>query len=295
MNRRKITTALWGLLIIILGVGALAYNFGALDDYKIITAYIVAALLAVMGAAFLLAIAFQREQWFYVIPGFSLLSLGGVVYLTTQESIKPEWLGALFLGGIALGFLIIFLLDRQERWWALLQAETILIIALVGLGLGIPENATRLVGAILFGGFSISFFFVWLFSGHRGRFAWALILAGVLAVFAAAILTSGQNQLALLLWPVLLLLIGLFLIARIFSAGEKKQPPAVSIEAVQPSPDSDADESQQEEEGPAQIHLPDTIQPRPAPAPMDNEPLDVEVIEPEVVDDAQTDHRPGSD
>jgi hypothetical protein len=281
MNKQKITTALWGLLIIILGIGALAYNFGALNDYKLITAYIVAALLAVMGAAFLLAIAFQRENWFYVIPGFSLLSLGGVTYLTTQENVKPEWLGALFLGGIALGFLVIFLRNRQERWWALLQAETILIIALVGLGLGIPEDATRLVGALLFGGFATSFFFVWLFSGHRGRFVWALILAGVLAVFAAAILTSGQSQLMLLLWPVLLLLIGLFLIARVFSSGGKKQPPAVPIESLTPSPDSEP----AEEEAPAKIQLPDAMQPRPVSEPEPVEPLDLEIIEPEIIEE----------
>lgn len=284
MNKQKITTALWGLLIIILGIGALAYNFGALDDYKIITAYIVAALLVVMGAAFLLAIAFQRENWFYVIPGFSLLSLGGMVYLTTLENVKPEWLGALFLGGISLGFLVIFLRNRRERWWALLQAETIFIIALMGLGLGIPESAAKLVGAILFGGFAVSFFFVWLFSGQRGRFVWALILAGVLAIFAVAIFTSGQSQFMLLLWPVLLMLIGLFLIARVFSSGGKKQPPAVSIEAAPSSPDSDSDS---EEEGPAQIQLPDTFQPRPAfePETASDEPLDVEVIEPEVEDE----------
>jgi hypothetical protein len=96
MTKQKITTALWGLMIIILGVGALAYNFGALDDYKLITAYIVSALLVVMGAAFLLAIAFQRDSWFYVIPGFSFLSLGGVVYLSTLENIRPEWLALCF-------------------------------------------------------------------------------------------------------------------------------------------------------------------------------------------------------
>ncbi len=280
MTKKKITTALWGLLIIILGVGALAYNFGALDDYKLITAYIVAALLALMGVAFLLAIAFQREQWFYVIPGFSLLSLGGVVYLTTLPNIKTEWLGALFLGGIALGFLVIFLRNRQERWWALLQAETILIIALVGLGLGIPQSVTKLVGSILFGSFAVSFFFVWLFSGNRGRFLWSLILAGVLAIFAAAIFTSGQSQITLMLWPVLLLLVGIFLLLKVFSGG-KQQPPPVSIETVQPVPDADAG---QEDESPAQIQLPDTMQPRPSPEPGEDEPLDVEVIEPEVED-----------
>ncbi len=284
MNKQKITTALWGLLILILGVGALAYNFGVLDDYKIITAYIVAALLAVMGVAFLLAIVFRRENWFYVIPGFSLLSLGGMTYLTTLENVKPEWLGALFLGGIALGFLVIFLRNRQERWWALLQAETIIIIALIGLGLGIPESATKLVGAILFGGFAASFFFVWLFSGHRGRFLWALILAGVLAIFAVAIFTSGQSQFALLLWPVLLLLLGLFLISRVFVSGGKKQPPAVPLESLTPSPDSEP----AQEDAPAKIQLPDAIQPRPAPEPEPaaDEPLDIEIIEPEGEDEA---------
>lgn len=281
MNKQKVTTALWGILIIILGVGALAYNFGALDNYKLITAYIVAALLALMGAAFLLAIAFQRENWFYVIPGFSLLSLGGVVYLTTLENIKPEWLGALFLGGIALGFLVIFLRNRQERWWALLQAETILIIALIGLGLGIPESATKLVGAILFGGFAVSFFFVWLFSGHRGRFAWSLILSGVLAVFAAAIFAAGQNAVMVMLWPGLLLLIGVFLLLRVFSGGGKAQPPAVPIDSLHPSPDSEPGE----EEAPAKIQLPDTIQPQPVSVPEPTEHPALEVIEPEVVDE----------
>jgi hypothetical protein len=285
MTKQKITTALWGLMIIILGVGALAYNFGALDDYKLITAYIVSALLVVMGAAFLLAIAFQRDSWFYVIPGFSFLSLGGVVYLSTLENIRPEWLGALFLAGISLGFLIIFLRDRRQRWWALLQAETILIIALLGLGMGIPESATRLVGAILFGGFGISFFFVWLFSGQRGRFFWALILAGVLMIFAVAILTSGQSQFMLLLWPVLLLFIGIFLVGRAFYSGGKTQPPAVPIDTVQPSPDVSPDQPD-EDEGPARIQLPDTMEPLPVvtPAPADDVPLDVEVIEPEVED-----------
>ena len=286
MNKQKITTALWGLLLIILGIGALAYNFGALDEYTMLTAYIVAALLAAMGAAFLLAIAFQRENWFYVIPGFSLLALGGMVYLTTLENIKPEWLGALFLGGAALGFLVIFLRNRQERWWALLQAETILIIALVGIGLGVPESATKVVGALLFGGFAISFFFVWLLSGHRGRFAWALILAGVLAVFAIATFTWGQSQFILLLWPTLLLLVGFFLIARAFTGAEKKQP---ATPAPVESPPTLAAPSQ-DETGPAQIQLPDTMSPPPesTPAPADAEPIEAEVAEvvvPEVEDD----------
>ncbi len=268
MTKSRITTALWGLLVIILGIAALAYNFGALDDYKLITAYVVAALLAVLGAAFLLALAFQRDQWFYVIPGFSFLSLSGIVYLTTLDAIRPEWLGALFLGGIALGFVIVFLQDRRERWWALLQAETILLMALLGLGLGIPQGSEKLVGTLLFGGFAASFFLVWLFSRDRGRLLWALILAGVLAIFAAIIFTSGQSQMLLLLWPGLLLIIGLFLVARVFSGG--KQPSsAVDIETVRPTEPRPADDDAE----PARVIIPTSSSSR----------TDLEVIEPEEV------------
>jgi hypothetical protein len=266
MTRQKLTSALWGLLIILLGVTVLAYNFGALDDYKQITAYAVAGILAIMGLAFLLALAFQREQWFYVIPGFSFLALGGIVYLTTLEDIDPAWLGALFLAGIALGFLVVFVQNRRERWWALLQAETILLIALLGLGMGVPESATTWLGGLLFGGFAASFFFVWLLSGNRARLLWALILSGVLAIFAAVILTSGQSQMVLLLWPGLLLLIGFFLIARVFT-GRKSLSSAVDIDAVQPLAPADDDMAE-----PARVIIP------PAHA---EEP---EIIEPEVID-----------
>jgi len=282
MTKKKLYTLLWGTLLIVLGVAALAYTFGALDNYTLVTAYVTAAFLALLGIGFLLAIIFQRENWFYVIPGFSLLSLGGMIYLTTQENVRPEWLGALFLGGIALGFLVIFLRNRQERWWALLQMETILIIALVGLGMGIPESATRVVGAILFGGFAASFFFVWLLSGHRARFLWALILAGVLAAFAAAIFTAGQSPMLRMLWPLAILLIGLFLCVRAFAAGEKAPPP-VSVESLPLTPEPDADE------GPAQIQLPAPMTPRavpePEPAPEPAEPEDVEIIEPAAAED----------
>ncbi len=272
MTKSRISNALWGLLVIILGIGALAYNFGALNDYKLITVYATAALLAVMGVAFLLALVF-RHQWFYVIPGFSFLALGGVVYLSTLGTIRPEWLGALFLGGIALGFVIVFLQDRREHWWALLQAETILLMAVLGLGLGVPQNSEKLVGALLFGGFAASFFFVWLFSREQERMTWSLILAGVLAIFAAIIFTSGQSKMLLLLWPGVLLIIGLFLMARVFTGG-KSTTPAVDIETVKPAKPRPADGDDAE---PARVIIPASSSSR----------TDLEVIEPEEVNGDQ--------
>ena len=182
MNRNTLNTLFWGILLVAAGAVGLLYNFGALDDYKLLTAYIMAGLLAVAGVGFLVLLAFRRDQTLFVIPGFSFLTLGSIVYLSTLQNVQSVWLGTLFLAGIAAGFLALFLTNRQERWWALLQAGTIAVIALVGLGIGIPEGSKHLLGAALFGGFAVSFLLLFLFAGSFQRFSWALIMAGVLTV-----------------------------------------------------------------------------------------------------------------
>ncbi len=274
--KQRILTALWGLFLIILAAAALAYNLGALQDYKLMVVYAAAGLLAVMGLAFLFAMLVQRDQWFYVIPGFSFLALGGIVYLTTLQTIPPEWLGALFLAGVALSFLVIFLRDRRERWWALLQAETIVLLALLGLGLGVPESATRMVGTLLFGGFGLSFLLVWLLSRDRGRLVWALIMAGVLMVFAAIIFTWGRNQVLSMLWPAVLLLLGLFLLIRTFG-GDKKTAPPVSVPVVPESPQP----GEETETTLARIQPPQPSTPSPEPSAPAEPALEPEVLEPD--------------
>ncbi len=279
--KQRILTALWGLFLIILAAAALAYNLGVLQDYKQLVVYAAAGLLAVMGLAFLAAMLVQRDQWFYVIPGFSFLALGGIVYLTTLETIPPEWLGALFLAGVALSFFVIFLRDRRERWWALLQAETIVLLALLGLGLGVPESATRMVGTLLFGGFGLSFLLVWLLSRDRGRLIWALIMAGVLLVFAAIIFTWGRNQILSMIWPGVLFLLGLLLLIRALGGGKKPVAP-VSVPAVPESPQPGAET----ETTPARIHPSQPLTPAPESSAPSEPALEPEVLEPDEEDRA---------
>ena len=169
MNQKSLNTLFWGVLLLAIGIIGLLYNFGVLDDYKLITMYIIAGLLALAGVGFLVLVVFQQDRWLYVIPGTSFLALGSVVYLTALNVLEPVWLGILFLAGIAAGFLILFLSNRRERWWALLQAGTIVTIGVAGLlliQLIKPDTgafAEAILGASLFGGFSLSFLVLYLF------------------------------------------------------------------------------------------------------------------------------------
>ena len=234
MNRNLITNAIWAFLLVILGVVALLYNFGAFASYATVLAYIGAGVLAVAGLGFLGLIAMREDRALFVIPGCSFLALAGVVYLSTSETIEAVWLGALFLAGIAAGFLVLFLSNRHERWWALLQAGTIGVIAVVGLGVGVPAASEPLLGAALFGGFALSFFLLYLFGGQFRRFVWSLIMAGVLAVFAMTIFTAGyKGNVILMLWPILAVLAGALMFARMFTGRTRPQAqgPVVSLPA----------------------------------------------------------------
>ncbi len=260
MKRTRLNTFLWGLALLLIGVAGLLYNFGVFADYKTLAAYIVAGLLALGGVGFLVALAFWRDQWLFVIPGCSLLALAGIVYLTTRESVQPMWLGALFLGGMAAGFLILFLSNRRERWWALLQASTIAVIALVGLGLGVPAGSQHVLGAALFGGFALIFLLLFLVVGDRRHFLWALVLAGVLAVFAFTVLGAGLTSPTLStlvrLWPVLAIVAGALFFFRLLTGRAAPPPalptlPAETLEKRETTPTSAVDSA------PARITRPD--------------------------------------
>ncbi|RME82288.1 MAG: hypothetical protein D6775_11360, partial [Caldilineae bacterium] len=78
----RLNSALWGLLLLALGGLVLLYNFGLLDAYKLMAAYSVSVVLALVGVAFLVLIVFRQERWMFVLPGVSFLTLGAVVYLS---------------------------------------------------------------------------------------------------------------------------------------------------------------------------------------------------------------------
>ncbi len=208
MNRTSLVVALWGLVILLLGILALLFNFGVFVAYEPLIVLVLAGVLAGVGVVSLLVALSGKERWMLFIPGFALLALGSVVYLSTLPNVAPRYLGALFLGGVAAGFFVAFLTNRQERWWALLQGSIIVVIALVALGFGVLSDI--LLGALLFGGLGLSFFLVWLFGGNRRRLSWAALMSAVLfaTAFSLAGAVAGANSVVVKLWPVLFVIAG---------------------------------------------------------------------------------------
>jgi hypothetical protein len=236
MSSPRLSTLLWSLALVALGILGLLYNFGVFDAYQTFLAYGVAGLLAVAGILFLGLLAFRREQRAFVVPGISFLTLALLLYLLTLGSVQPTWLASLFLAGMALGYLVLFFSNRRERWWALLQAGTILVVALVALGVGVPSETQYLLGTALFGGFALSYLVLFLLGGDRRGLLWALIMAIVLGLFAMTTLTNGVGAASTLagtvvrLWPLVLVLIGAVVLIRLFGARPAR------VEPVTPPP-----------------------------------------------------------
>jgi len=72
----------------------------------------------VAGAVFLSLLL--AGQWWGLFPGMTLLALGALIAL--PEKIQDVFGGAIFLGGIGLSFWLVYLMDRMQRWWALIPA-----------------------------------------------------------------------------------------------------------------------------------------------------------------------------
>ena len=100
------------------------------------------------------------------------------------------------LAGIGIGFLLIYLIERQN-WWAIIPAGVLFTLALVA---GLDEFTQGLATAGIF---------------FSGEMRWAWIPGGILLLFGGIFLVAGENLLAYL-FPFAMVIIGGYLILRSF-------------------------------------------------------------------------------
>ncbi len=196
-----------GALLIVLGLLFLLQNFGLFGGLENI---IWLVLFGAGGLAFLWVFFSNREQWWAIIPGFTLL---GLAFLIGFGEYMGAWGGALFLGAIGLSFWVIYLL-RRDFWWAIIPGGALVTLALVaGLSDIVQDDDGMAIGGILFLGFALTFLLVYLAPTSQGRMKWALIPAGILGVMGVLFLLSlgGFINYALAIG---LILVGGFLVAR---------------------------------------------------------------------------------
>ncbi len=208
MGNRQGNLLLWGALFVVSGIVLLLFNLGWLTRYEPWAQYIVAALLGLGGVGILFSYLWERGAWWRLMPGWTLLALGGMVWLSTYENVARQWVAALLFLGLALAFVNIYLVNRAEHWWAIIPGGFMAVLALV-IGISAEVSSLATLGSLLFVGMGLVFGVVFLLAGRR-RHWWALIPGTVLVFFGLmtyAVDNAVQGAL-LRWWPAALIVLG---------------------------------------------------------------------------------------
>ncbi len=197
---------LWGILLIAAGILFLLQNLSLIPSaWDVIWGVFFGA----AGVVFLFAYSSDRSQWWPLIPGLSLLGLA-VLILGDQffSGFTGHWGGAIFLGGIAVGFWAVYAVN-QEMWWAVIPAGVLTTLAVITVADAFVADS----GFMLFLGLAATFALVGILPNPTGRMTWAFIPA--LVLFLLGILTS-QILMPVFdyIWPVGLIVLGGYFILR---------------------------------------------------------------------------------
>lgn len=227
-------SVIWGAVLLVIGVGLLVWNLDILASMEITATWVVVALFALSGLAFVFSYLNKRSAWWRLIPGFTLLALAAVLFLSARGA-PATWVAAVLLAGVTLAFLVIYLSDREERWWALIPFGSVAVMVVVAALSTRPAVAPSLLGAVLFGGMGLVFFLIYALARERQRFGWALVPAATLGIMGlaalAAYLPTALPALAEAqrLWPVLLVVVGAGLLGYAALRASRQAPPAVEL------------------------------------------------------------------
>jgi hypothetical protein len=89
--------------------------------------------LGMVGLSFIAIYLRNRDHWWPLIPGGALLSLAGVVVITTTNYATNELVPTVLFGGLALTFLILYIAPSKadKARWAIWPAAGLVTLALI--------------------------------------------------------------------------------------------------------------------------------------------------------------------
>jgi hypothetical protein len=213
----------WGVLLILFGVVALV------EAYTDLTAWVWVAILAAAGLVVFGVYLTDRSQWGLLIPSYVLWAVAGLIALITLNILRDESVATYVLAAIALPFLVAFLRDRS-RWGLLIPAYVLLAVGvMVGL-LGVGVLSDLLIPAYVLFAIAIPFFVVY---ARDPKQWWPLIPGGILAVVGISFLVAEAA--VQYIGPAVLVLVGVWILARVFN---RKEPTAPDAPAA-PGPEAD--------------------------------------------------------
>ena len=191
-----------GALSAIIYLSATAFN----DDF------LGAIFMAAVAIPFWVAFFLDRTNWWAIIPA-GVISTISLIILLSATSINSDFIGGIFMLGLGLIFILIYLLN-QERWWAIIPGGVITTIGLTAITTGLPLTdalSDRIPPAIFFGGISLTFAILWLFRDKHDT-GWGRYPAIPLGIFSLFWLITGTDF--DLFWPVIMIGSGIYILLR---------------------------------------------------------------------------------
>ena len=225
----RINSLIWGVVLALAGIGLFLFNLDLFVRFEPYVQYVASALLGVLALGFVGSYVTARfspaarrgagtsggvDHWWRLIPAWTLFALAVMVYLSTLRELDQRvTAGALFVGQ-AIAFAHIYLLDRAERWWAIIPGGFMLMLGGT-IALSSLTEEPAVLGSALFIGLGAVFFLLYLL-GQRRQLWWALIPGSVLVLFGLFLFSADRGEQLLILrwWPLLLPLLGAWLIWR---------------------------------------------------------------------------------
>lgn len=174
-----------------------------------------AVLTVVYGLGFVyFASIFQadRSRWWAALVTFILL---GVTLANLLEIFLPgqfdSFIGSLVLFLIGVGFLSVYIANRM-MWWAIIPAGVLFSLTGVSYFEESPAQLGFEPAGILFIGLGLTFLVLYFLRVDGPRLSWAIYPAIVLVVFGLFI-GFEQQEVWNLIWPSLIILLGIYILA----------------------------------------------------------------------------------
>ncbi|HEY9078372.1 MAG TPA: hypothetical protein VIO61_17685 [Anaerolineaceae bacterium] len=214
--RDSLVRMLFGVFLLLLGGILLLGSLQViqLDQFLVIRGINVVwlAIFGLAGLGFLAVFLANTRQWWAVIPGMTLIGLAALVG-NVFTGVVEEMGGAFFMFMIALSFLLIFLV-RREQWWSLIPGGVLLTItAVIALTTLFKDKIPMGGGSIFFIGIGLTFLAVYFVRADGERMKWAIYPAAACGAVGLAVLI-GFSPLFNFVWPVILILLGIYILWR---------------------------------------------------------------------------------
>jgi len=195
-----------GILLVAAGVIFLLDNLGLIMlDWELL----IGPMFGIGGLVFLMVFILNTDEWWALIPGFILMGIGIIVFMSdNMQAAADRWSGAVFLGFLGVAFLMIYI-THVNQWWAIIPGGVLLTLA----GVTLVPGEGDLSGVIFFFGLALTFGLVYILPKPAGKLNWALYPAGILLLIALLVTLGAANLMDYIL-PLALLLAGGYVIYR---------------------------------------------------------------------------------